>query len=166
MTFYYGYSNTMVPMSERGPEEPTEFVGAKVALINDGRVLTLLRDGPPNKHFPNVWDLPGGSREVGEQPMQTLVREVREELGIDIKPSEIIWEYAYPSAIDDGQTVYFMVSGITDEQLRSIVFGDEGEGWQMLHLEEFINHGNVVPGLQQCLKKYLQGSGADSVSSN
>lgn len=113
-----------------------------------------------------MWDLPGGSREVGEQPMQTLVREVKEELGIDIKTSEIIWEDAHPSAIDDGQTVYFMVSGITDEQLRSVVFGDEGEGWKMMRLEEFINHSNVVPGMQQRLKEYLQSSGVDSKSGN
>ena len=39
------------------------FQGVKVALINNGKVLTILRDNKPNIPYPNMWDLAGGGRE-------------------------------------------------------------------------------------------------------
>ena len=41
------------------------FQGVKVALINNGKVLTILRDNLPNIPYPNTWDLAGGGRENG-----------------------------------------------------------------------------------------------------
>lgn len=53
------------------------------ALVRDGRVLMAHRR--PDKHvYPGVWDLPGGVSEVGEAELDALVRELREELGVEI----------------------------------------------------------------------------------
>jgi 8-oxo-dGTP diphosphatase len=57
-----------------------------VALIDgDGRVLLAQR--PPGKHLAGLWEFPGGKIEAGETPEQALVRELKEELGIDISVS-------------------------------------------------------------------------------
>ncbi|MEM6414042.1 MAG: (deoxy)nucleoside triphosphate pyrophosphohydrolase [Pseudomonadota bacterium] len=54
-----------------------------VALVDpDGRVLMAQR--PKNKSFPLKWEFPGGKIEKGESPEQALVRELREEIGIDV----------------------------------------------------------------------------------
>jgi 8-oxo-dGTP diphosphatase len=58
---------------------------AACALIDaDGRVLIAQR--PEGKTMAGLWEFPGGKVEAGEQPAQSLIRELREELGITVKP--------------------------------------------------------------------------------
>jgi 8-oxo-dGTP diphosphatase len=51
----------------------------------NSRLLVYLRDDNPAIPFPNHWDLFGGHLEADETPEQALVREVREELGVELK---------------------------------------------------------------------------------
>ena len=54
-----------------------------VALIDpDGRVLIAQRPG--GKQLAGLWEFPGGKVEPGERPEQALIRELKEELGIDV----------------------------------------------------------------------------------
>lgn len=56
---------------------------AACALIDpDGRVLIAQR--PPGKSMAGLWEFPGGKVEPGERPEETVIRELREELGIAI----------------------------------------------------------------------------------
>lgn len=54
-----------------------------VALVDrDGRVLLAQR--PTGKHHAGLWEFPGGKLEAGESPEQALIRELAEELAIDV----------------------------------------------------------------------------------
>jgi 8-oxo-dGTP diphosphatase len=58
---------------------------AQVLLFDrDRRLLIYLRDDNPEIPFPNHWDLFGGHLENDETPEQALVREVKEEIGIEL----------------------------------------------------------------------------------
>ena len=57
-----------------------------VALVDaDGRVLLAQR--PPGKSMAGLWEFPGGKVHDGETPEAALIRELHEELGIDVKES-------------------------------------------------------------------------------
>jgi 8-oxo-dGTP diphosphatase len=59
------------------------------ALIDaDGCVLVARR--PPGKQHAGLWEFPGGKVEPGEMPQAALVRELREELGIDVDPALLV----------------------------------------------------------------------------
>lgn len=59
---------------------------AAVALINgDGRIMVQQR--PSGKSWPAWWEFPGGKIREGETPEATVVRELREELAVDITES-------------------------------------------------------------------------------
>jgi 8-oxo-dGTP diphosphatase len=56
------------------------------ALVDsDGRVLVAQR--PEGKQFAGLWEFPGGKIEAGETPEASLIRELKEELGIDTSSS-------------------------------------------------------------------------------
>ena len=56
---------------------------AACALVDvDGRVLLARR--PAGRHLAGLWEFPGGKVEKGETPEQALIREMSEELGINI----------------------------------------------------------------------------------
>ncbi len=56
---------------------------AAIALINDDNKI-LLSKRPKNKHLSGFWEFPGGKVEIGETPEVALIREIKEELNIDI----------------------------------------------------------------------------------
>lgn len=66
---------------------PTLFVVAAALVAADGRVL--LQQRAPSRHMAGLWEFPGGKVESGERPEAALVRELREELGIDIMEEEL-----------------------------------------------------------------------------
>lgn len=68
----------------RGPVKT--LLVAAVALVDaDGRVLLAQR--PPGKSMAGLWEFPGGKVHEGETPEAALVRELKEELGIDTAES-------------------------------------------------------------------------------
>ena len=67
-----------------------KFVKVVGAVIeNDkGEILCALRS--PSMTLPNLWEFPGGKIEEGEQPEQTLAREIQEELECQIEVHNLV----------------------------------------------------------------------------
>ncbi|MDO5495462.1 MAG: NUDIX domain-containing protein [bacterium] len=58
------------------------------AIIDGDRLLGAERSSPPA--LAGQWELPGGKVEVGEEPEEALLREIREELGVEIELGPIV----------------------------------------------------------------------------
>lgn len=135
-----------------------DFTGCKIALICEGQILTILRDDKETIPYPNMWDLPGGGREGNETPFECVAREVYEELNIQLSKDDIVWSWIYPSMLDENKNSVFLVGKLTQEQFDSIVFGDEGQGYKLVRLEEFLASDRVVPQLQERVRDYVEKS--------
>lgn len=68
-------------MRREYPERPVAGVGA--VIFNNGSVLLVRRKNPPRE---GNWGLPGGVVELGESIKEAVVREVREECGLEVEP--------------------------------------------------------------------------------
>lgn len=70
----------MTPDATR-PPEAAERIVVGGAVLHEGRLLAARRSAPPE--LAGRWELPGGKVEPGESPDAALVRELREELGVE-----------------------------------------------------------------------------------
>jgi ADP-ribose pyrophosphatase YjhB (NUDIX family) len=71
---------------------------ASALIVDDGgRILLSRRAGDPGE---GMWDIPGGFIEEGEDPLETLRREMKEETSLEIEPTEFLG--GFPDRYGDG----------------------------------------------------------------
>src|SRR5436190_12943346 len=78
------------------PVSPPEIVVVAALVEREGRML--LAERPAGVHLAGLWEFPGGKLEPGETPDAGLVRELREELGVeahDLEPLTFV-HHRYP----------------------------------------------------------------------
>lgn len=71
---------------------PKRSIHVVAAVITDARGRILLNRRTENRDMAGLWEFPGGKREAGETSEQALVRELREELGIEAEVGEWIMD--------------------------------------------------------------------------
>ncbi|HEX3941264.1 MAG TPA: NUDIX hydrolase [Acidobacteriaceae bacterium] len=91
-------------MQREYPQAPIVGVGAVV--VDHGRVLVARRGREPLK---GEWSLPGGALEVGETLEEGVVREVREECGLEVAPVAVVEVLDRIVRDDDGRVRYHYV---------------------------------------------------------
>lgn len=130
------------------PSEGQDFNGAKLFLRNGARMLTCLRDDDPSIPFPGYWDLPGGGRDGSETPVGCACRELAEEFGLHLPPDRLTGR-AFPSQQQPGAISWLFSGSLTGAEIAAIRFGDEGQGWRMMPIAEFLRHPRAVPHFQR-----------------
>jgi 8-oxo-dGTP diphosphatase len=71
--------------NRRYPQRPILGVGA--LIFDEDKILLVERGNEPLKGY---WSLPGGVLETGETLEEGIVREVREETGLEVKPLQVL----------------------------------------------------------------------------
>ena len=82
--------------------------GVHVLLEREGCVLLMRRAG--TGFFDGLYSLPGGHVEPGESAYETAVREIREELGVELDASELSWQGAVHRRSDTNRIEFFMLA--------------------------------------------------------
>jgi 8-oxo-dGTP diphosphatase len=128
---------------------------AAIIFENDnGEFFFALRDNKPGIPFPNHWDLIGGHVEEGETPDEALVREVKEELDIDLKEYTFFKEYECLSG-DAYENIKYIYSGKINIPIEEITLL-EGERPQYFSREEIpdIKFANIIKSIVLDYIKY------------
>ena len=75
------------------------------ALINAKNGYLVTKRSKEETTFPEYWDIPGGLAETGELPREAVIRETKEEVGLDIMPTSVIHE---DSNLDKSKNLIFI----------------------------------------------------------
>lgn len=113
-------------------------------IIHNKKVLLLLRDDIPTIPEPNKWSLIGGVVESGETHEEGLIREVREETNITIKPEEL--KYLGKTKPTPNQDTAMYLIYVTDKQVQELKLGDEGQDVKFFSINE-IEHIELTKNL-------------------
>jgi 8-oxo-dGTP diphosphatase len=128
------------------------FSGAKLALFLGSDLLVIKRDSKPDIPYPGHWDLPGGGREGLETPQECALRETREEVGLKIRPSDLIWSNRYERPRG---YVWFFASHLPLASRNLVEFGSEGQGWMLMSPQDYCLHPLAIPHFVQQLRLYM-----------
>ena len=129
---------------------------AAIILENDNNeILLYKRDNKPGLPFPGHWDLIGGHVEDGETPEEALVREVREEL--DIELTEYAFYKTYECLTGDAyENIKFIYTGKINIPIEDITLL-EGDYPKYFSREEIqnVNFANI---LRKIVLEYIDES--------
>lgn len=132
-----------------------DFVAAKLALFRGDHLVVMLRDDFDWIPYPAHWDFPGGGREGDETPQTCVLRELREELGVDLDPSALETGVEFRSDTYPDRTSWFFVGFVSQSQLDQMVLGDEGQAFRLMHPTEYLAHPKRIPFLADLLRAHL-----------
>ncbi|ENN92033.1 8-oxo-dGTP diphosphatase MutT [Bartonella bovis] len=127
-------------------------VVACALLDKDDRVLLAKR--PPGKSMSGLWEFPGGKIEEAETPEESLIRELKEELGIHVQINDFL---PLTFASHSYETFHLLMPFYICRHYKGIPQGQEGQNLKWI----FINDLDKYPmpdadkPLVQVLKNFL-----------
>lgn len=93
-----------------------------VGIIRNAQQEIFIARRPHGVHMGGFWEFPGGKVEEGETPMQALVRELQEEVGIGVEQARLMATSQHHFPDRDMRFYFFVVEG-----WRGTPLGNEGQ---------------------------------------
>jgi 8-oxo-dGTP diphosphatase len=127
----------------------TPRIAAGALFVDNGQVLLV------HKTYGNHWDIPGGYVDVGESPAAACRRELREELGINRSPRQLLVVDWAPNDSDGDKILYIFDCGeLGSDETRIRLEDDEIDRWQWVPADRIADH--VIPRLARRLERAYQ----------
>ncbi len=136
-------------------ESSQVFEGTKGLVFIGDKIIVYRRDKNAPQH-PLKLDVPGGGREGNETPFQNFQREVNEEFGLNLTRDDLRYGRRYEASDGSGRIGYYLVAKLEVVEAEKIVFGNEGQDFTLMTLEEFLDRHDVWPAYQERSKDYLE----------
>ena len=108
-------------------------VAFKAIIKKDDKILVLKRSSKEDV-FEQLWDIPGGRMVFGEMPIDALIREIKEETGLDVKISSpfTVWSFF---ASDDLQVIG--ITMLAEYVAGAVKLSEEHTEYRWINPEEF-----------------------------
>ncbi len=129
--------------------KPLVLVAAAILLDDQHRLL--LNQRPPHKSWAGYWEFPGGKLEAGESPEQALMRELQEELGIEVVASDLQPFQFVSHAYDD---FHLLMPLYTCHQWQGSIVAREDQPIAWVDVEKLL-HLKLLPADQALLPDLL-----------
>jgi len=97
------------------PTETTLFAAVHGLILCEGKALCTKRANT-TRYRPGLWDIPGGTVEVGESPLQALEREFSEEIKIQVSILKPIFVYNNLTQFPNRQTLQIVYLCCSDQK--------------------------------------------------
>jgi len=113
--------------------------------LEDGHYLLQLRDNKEGIFYPGHWGLFGGGVESGEEPVNAIRREIKEELGIEIDDVVYITRFDFdltPMNLGKFYRIFFKVQ-IPSTMIKQLKLG-EGEALGFFSRKEILSMSSVI----------------------
>jgi 8-oxo-dGTP diphosphatase len=126
------------------------------AAIRDATGRLLLQQRPEGKRHAGMWEFPGGKVEADEKPRHSLVREIEEELAIELDPSALEaagFAEEPPSAADPAVVMLLYIADYRAGAWRGNVQPIERQAWGWFTWEEA--RGLDLPPMDRSLLERL-----------
>ena len=130
---------------------------AQKALIIKNNKLLIIKKSSKDPNSPNLWEVPGGRKQVGENLSQHIIREVKEEVGLDITPGDIfdMWEFCIP--VNNQQTTVVAVArfcNLNNEEI--LITEDEISNYKWVDINESLLTYNFMAGIIPTIEKLVK----------
>lgn len=127
-----------------------------VIVDNDKYLLTkrAQKDKEDDPSFPGKWEIPGGKLEFGEQPEETLHREVIEELGIEVDVQTLI-PIVYTRVKDNWQGIFLSYLCTKAYEDDEIVLNEECSDYAW-YTSEQVQTLDLLPGVADIIEEASQ----------
>lgn len=99
----------------------------KAVIARQGRLL-LVRKGPDDPHQPGRWEFPGGRMKLDESPDEALVREVREEVGLHVRPGRPLAMWSWRLGAEPDAPTVVAVARLCETSLGDVDMSGNDEG--------------------------------------
>ena len=149
-------------MQREYPDRPLVGVGA--VIHSEGKILLVKRAKEPNR---GVWVIPGGLVELGESLENAVAREMKEELGIDVRVESLLG-VATEMFVDEQKRTkyhYVLIDFVVAPLQNEIVLNDESEdcGW---FSPEIVMSIKTTENTRNMIRRYVASMAASSADAS
>lgn len=140
---YYSTSNMELSVSTFG-------------LIRNAQEQVLFLRRHPDDSFGNLWDIPGGGIEPGEQPSAAAVREVLEESGLRVQKGKLLTSIACGDPENKKWTVFLLYTFTYNGELAHVSIDESHTEYRWLTLERAQKELELCPALVALIQQLEQ----------
>lgn len=136
---------------------PVQRVAAKALIRFKGKFL-LLKESAPDGTQIGKYQIPGGMVEPGEPYMDALLREVKEETGLTVRPISPIMVESWSPTIEGVEHQMVATIYLCEAQSDNVVLSHEHDSYMWVKPDE-VNKYDIPHPVPQLFQKYIELSG-------
>ena len=125
-------------------------------LISVNNKYLVIKRSKEEKTFPEYWDIPGGLAEYGELPKDAVIRETKEEVGLNIFPTKVIHE---DSNYDKEKDIIFIrlvyLCKLHDDINNIILQNEEHSEYKLIETLDDLKGELIAPFLEDLFESEL-----------
>lgn len=125
-------------------------------LIRNAQEQVLFLHRHPDDSFGNLWDIPGGKIEPGEQPSTAVEREVLEESGLRVRKGKLLTSVSCSNPENEKWTVFLLYTFTYNGALAHVSIDESHTDYRWLTLERAQKELDMSPALVALIQQLEQ----------